>query len=274
MATICSMDEASAMVTVRDSESEVKTCKIGDPTGTIQLSLWDSQIDTVQLGKTYTFTNMSTRSFNGQTTLTTTRNTSITQSTSTITLPNTNTNNVQMQTNTLTETIEGSTIAIKKLCPKCHSTQEMNSKDPFHRCSTCKILRKQASYITKCNGSLIFKIGDDELSLAIPNSILTKFLKDKEVTCIDAQDIEEYLLTCGPVTVKYTNDNHVVDIKKALCTSKLPSADTPELDQELCSLTDAISDSTCKQKKPGEKRPAAPENTDAKQTRSSKDITS
>lgn len=263
------------MVTVRDSESEVKSCQIGDQTGTIQLSLWDGQIDLVQLGKTYMFINLSTRSFNGKTTLTTTRNTTIMHSSTTITLPNTsNTNDFETLTNTLTQTVEGSTITIKKLCPKCHSTQQsINIKENFHRCATCKILRKQSSYITKCNGALIFKIGEDELSLAIPNSVLTKFIhKEKDMTFLDAQDIEEYLLTCGPVSVNYTNDNHIVEIKKAICETELTSEKTPEFEQELCSITEAVSlPSTSIKTNPGEKRPAAPETIDPKQTRPLKD---
>lgn len=143
LATVCNIDGASTMVTVRDSESEVKSCQIGDQTGTIQLSLWDGQIDLVQLGKTYMFTNLSTRSFNGKTTLTTTRNT-IMHSSTTITLPNTsNTNDFETLTNTLTQTVEGSTITIKKLCPKCHSTQQsINIKDNFHRCTTLQSVMK------------------------------------------------------------------------------------------------------------------------------------
>jgi len=87
------------MISICDTESEVKTCIIGDLTGTILMSLWDSQIDAVKIGRTYEFTNLSTREFNGKTNLTTTRNTKIPQQSTTITLPTTsNTDEFATQT--------------------------------------------------------------------------------------------------------------------------------------------------------------------------------
>ncbi|KAK7158479.1 hypothetical protein R3I94_004945 [Phoxinus phoxinus] len=243
-ATVSSIKRTSSMVSAHDTQSEVKTCKIGDLTGTILLSLWDSQIDDVTCGRTYEFTNLTTRSYNGVTNLTTTRNTKIKLST-TITLPTTSSidDDFATQTNTVTQTLEGSTISIKKLCPKGHSTQaNFSSKQQFHRCTTCKILRKQESYITKCNGSIIFQIDGDEISMAIPNSVLTKFIKkEKEITFLDAQDIENYLLTCGPVTVTYTDDNHVIEIDKSISIIEETSNETEEIDDELCNVTDAVS---------------------------------
>ncbi|CAM4735650.1 unnamed protein product [Leuciscus chuanchicus] len=44
-ATISSLNKTSTMMTIRETESEVKSCRIGDQTGMIQLSLWDNQID-------------------------------------------------------------------------------------------------------------------------------------------------------------------------------------------------------------------------------------
>lgn len=94
----------------------------------------------------------------------------------------------------------------------------------------------------------------DEISLAITNSVLSKFLKtETDLTFLDVQDIEEFLLTCGPVTVTYTNDNHVTQI------TKLTPNETHEIDAELCTITEAVSlCQTTEQKIPGEKRPASP----------------
>jgi len=246
------------MVTAYDTQSEVKTCRIGDMTGIIPLSLWDSLMDQVVTGRTYEFTNLSTRLFNGRITLTTTRNTKIKQQTTTVALPTTSSNidDFTTQTNTVTQEVEGSTISIKKLCPKCHSTQtDFNTKEKFHRCTTCKILRKHESYITKYNETLIVKTDIEEISLSVTNSVLTKFLKSEaDVTFLDAQDIEEFLLTCGPLTVSYTDDNHVTEM------TKLASVETQESDGELCTITEAVSLNNTEQKNPGAKRPASPAN--------------
>lgn len=250
------------MVSVRDTQSEVKSYEIGDTTGVIRISLWDKQIEKVQQGHTYIFTNLSTRQFNGKVNLTTTRSTTITQHTTTIPVSTSHTSELTPQTHTITQPIEGTTITIRKVCPKCHTTQHtINIKDTFHRCMTCKILRKQSSYITKCTGTLIFSIDEQELSLAIPNTVLTKFLKnERDISYLDTQNIEEYLLTCGALTVRYTPDNHVIDMTKHTYTTD----DTP--DNELCRITDQVSLST----NPGKKRHAAPEeHTGPKQTRHS-----
>jgi len=72
----------------------------------------------------------------------------------------------------------------------------------------------------------------EEISLSITNSVLTKFLKtEADLTCRDAQDIEEFLLTSGPVTVTYTDDNPVPQI------TKLTPIETQECDGELCTIT-------------------------------------
>lgn len=47
-------------------------------------------------------------------------------------------------------TARRSTITIKKVWPKCHSTQHnFSTKENFHRCNTCKIVRKQTSYMSR-----------------------------------------------------------------------------------------------------------------------------
>ncbi|XP_026111838.1 uncharacterized protein LOC113089576 [Carassius auratus] len=274
-ATISSLNKPSTMMTIRDTESEVKSCRIGDQTGMIQLSLWDNQIDMVKIGTTYEFTNLSTRTFSGKTYLTTTRNTKITQQNTAVLLPTTSdTEDVDTQTNTITQTIEGSTISMKKLCPKCHSTQlDFNTKLNFHRCTTCKILRKQESYISKCNGTLIFKLEENELSLTIANSVLTRFIRKQNTQFLDAQDIEEFLLTCGPVTVTYTDENHVIEINKSINTIEVTS--THDIDDELCTVTDLVSFSqTSESKVPGDKRNSFPTQhieVEPKQTKTPKD---
>ncbi len=55
---------STTTVTIRENDCELKNGCLADTTGTIILSLWDSQIDQVLVEKTYTFTNLSTRKFN------------------------------------------------------------------------------------------------------------------------------------------------------------------------------------------------------------------
>ncbi|KAL0149331.1 hypothetical protein M9458_055369, partial [Cirrhinus mrigala] len=150
--------------------------------------------------------------------------TTFTEHTTPIALPATTTNNdpPPPETQTLTQELEGASVIIKKQCPKCHTTQtDFNIKQTYHRCNSCKILRRNASYTTKCNSSLIFKVHDNEASLTITNSLLTQFIRhEQDITDMDSQDIEEYLIQSGPLTVEYTIANQIIRIHKAPSTAE------------------------------------------------------
>jgi len=83
------MDISNTTVTINDSDSELKTCWLADKTGTIALSLRDSQIELVEAGKSYCFTNLTTRKFCENTTLTTTRTSTFTPIHKKISVPTT-----------------------------------------------------------------------------------------------------------------------------------------------------------------------------------------
>ncbi len=72
-ASVHKVDISTTTVTIRENDCELKNCCLADPTGSISLSLWDSQIDQVEEGQSYIFTNLSTRKYNDKTTLTATR---------------------------------------------------------------------------------------------------------------------------------------------------------------------------------------------------------
>ncbi|XP_067278206.1 uncharacterized protein [Pseudorasbora parva] len=236
-ASVQKMDITSSTVTIRDNNCEVRSCCLADATGSITLSLWDSQIDLVEEGRTYTFTNLSTRQYNDNTTLTTTRLSTITPLHKKITVqPSTTTQTPPPTLHTVTTEITGAAITIKKQCPKCHTAQQnLTYKEKFHRCTVCKILRKGSSYITKCSGFLTILQDRQEMSLTITNSQLTKFVNiEHNVTLMDSQDIEEYFMTCGPLTLTFTEDSQILDLQ-----TQAQQPTTPEqnvTDEELTSV--------------------------------------
>lgn len=216
------------------SQSETKSVNskkfISDETSSIEISLWENHIEMVKKGLSYAFTNLATRNVNGTTTLTTTRQTTITLLDHPIAFSTPDIATHQTTIHHLTSEIEGAVINLMKLCPKCHTPQ----KNEFHRCHNCKILRKTPSYLSKCNGTLTIHMQEEEIGLSISNSILTKLMKQhQDMTKMDAQDIEEFLITAGPMSIKYTEENQITNLSK---NSNLQSEDHNS-DEELCLAT-------------------------------------
>lgn len=114
----------------------------------------------------------------------------------------------------------------------------MSQKEQFHRCHSCKILRKCTSYLTKCNGTLTFRVDDEEIALSITNSTLTKFIKQEhDITNMDTQTIEEFLITTGPVMVQYTEEYQITLLSKASSTQAQDNTEHHNSDEELCQAT-------------------------------------
>ncbi len=244
------MDISTTTVTIRENDCELKNCCIADTSGTITLSLWDSQIDQVEEGKSYIFTNLSTRRFNDKTTLTTTRSSTITPLHKKITTCTTDDIQTPPPTlHTVKTDITGASINIKKQCPKCHTPQQtLSTKDKFHRCGTCKILRKGTSYITKCSGFLTILDKDKEISLLISNSLLTKFVnKQKDVNTMDNQDIEEFFMTYGPITITYTEHNQIIDLQTETANANTPQHN--DTDDELTAVVVEVHEDDSKTQK-------------------------
>jgi len=72
------MDISNTTVTINENDCELKTCWLADTPGVIALSLWDAQIELVEAGKSYSFTNLATRKFCDNISLTTTRTSTFT----------------------------------------------------------------------------------------------------------------------------------------------------------------------------------------------------
>ena len=133
------------MISVRNAQSEVKECEVGDATGSIHLKVWDNQIVSIKGGLSYKFTNLATREYLGSMLLPTTRSTEI-QSISDISGVAAKVDGEGSAAETMTtfcSTVEGAHIEAKRQCPKCHTQQlSFDSNIPFHRCERCKMLRR------------------------------------------------------------------------------------------------------------------------------------
>ncbi|XP_064179495.1 uncharacterized protein LOC135248603 isoform X3 [Anguilla rostrata] len=77
-AHVSALQPATSQVTKWGGDLEAKECWISDSTSSIQLTLWNKAITTVELQKSYRFSNLTTRQFLGETFLTITPSTKIT----------------------------------------------------------------------------------------------------------------------------------------------------------------------------------------------------
>lgn len=241
-ATVYKVDTSSETVTLNNVDCEVKYCHIADMTGTIQLALWDSQIDLINNNRSYTFTDLSTRMYQGRKHLTTTRNTVINELDKPV--PFKEPTSSSMETTTLlhvTCPLESTKIKIIKQCPKCLCTQlNFKPKEEFHRCSSCKFLRKSDNYATKCNGTLTVKTKNGEIDLIISNSLLNKFIVSKcEINKIDEQDVEEMLIRYDTLHITYTSDFHITSLEE-------PTAPSQQMHRVIeCPNTSTAPQNTC-----------------------------
>lgn len=204
------MEKASTSVLIQNAQCDVVNISIADKTGCISLALWNNLIDKVQRGKTYNFTELSTRTFNSTLSMTTTKNTVIKQADNLDIDIDMDAESEKSELPTIQTDISGIKIQLNKQCPKCHTNQENMAKAQFHRCEGCKILRKSSSYNVHFNG--IMTIDNPELTLTLSNMVLQTFLKETGFTQYsDAQDIEEYFLSTK-MTITYTSDDKISEI--------------------------------------------------------------
>ncbi|KAL7868571.1 hypothetical protein SRHO_G00099550 [Serrasalmus rhombeus] len=76
-AKITAIASTTRAVTVRGSEKKLRHATIFDGTARILLQLWEKHTDAVQLHRSYRFTDLSTRKYQGQLQLTTTFDTAV-----------------------------------------------------------------------------------------------------------------------------------------------------------------------------------------------------
>ena len=238
-----SLKKGTEMVSVRNAQSEMKECEVGDATGSIHLKVWDSQIVSIKDGSSYRFTNLSTREYLGSILLTTTRATVI-QPIAAISgvAPKLDGEGSEVETlSTFRSTVEGAHIEAKRQCPKCHTQQlSFDSKVPFHRCEKCKILRKGASYVSKLSGEIVFVSEKGELSLSIPNSVLRSYLDGEGCfrDMLDVQDIEEHLITGDCFEVVHNRANLMISLKKVVQDVSVGGSEVSDVDLLKVGLTD------------------------------------
>lgn len=89
--------------------------------------------------------------------------------------------------------------------------------------------------MTKCDGTLIFTLRK-QLALSVSNSLLSTFIRTEcNLNLMDSQEIEEFLLTKGPLTLQYTSENQITSLSKVNETDQQQKTDEDsDSNEELC----------------------------------------
>ncbi|RXN18139.1 ATP-dependent DNA helicase PIF1 [Labeo rohita] len=218
---------STEMVEIQGRQVETQSVMLQDASGTIRVQLWETQVGVVSSGKTYKFTQLSTREFQGELVLTMTRETTV-EAVSSLPGPG------AMPRCDVKEdpvvSVSGEVIRVEvtvsRTCRNCKTAQvDFQPKAKFHRCCKCKMLQKTGMYKPSAiaNVTVLGDIG--EMNVSANNSVLHRYLVNCGLSHLlqDAQDIEEHFLHCGVLKLHIQNDNVVAIAnisEESPCTSE------------------------------------------------------
>jgi len=178
----------------------IKKCETtaGDKTGTIKLTIWENDITKIEMGQSYSISNISTRNFDGLKSVTTT--------------PDSMINNIEdigpilntpQEITSITETIMIETISCtqKHVCSVCFKDiGTFNSQVNTVKCNTCN-MRQQSNRIKptfRCE--MIVSGNIPNKRLVIPHSVLQNNPRTNQITSTD--DMEDFFLEHNVCTVE------------------------------------------------------------------------
>lgn len=202
----------------RGVESKVLSVAIADESSQIKLQLWDSQISAVKMHSSYTFTNLSVREYDGEKFLTTTKNSAI-EEIDAVPVPET-TVPLTIENEDNLHTVESEVVAVKLAsyfnCRSCYrrQTASFNSKQPFHRCEGCRLLRKTSHFQATTSGILHIVLDGVEMPLTLNNSVLKSFLETHHLTHLleDTESLEMHFLTLEKLNISFNAERFITKL--------------------------------------------------------------
>ena len=179
-----------------------------DTTGSIEVDLWESNVDQVEPGKVYLISSIQVRVWNRRKKLSTTRSTIITPLS--IDDVDDGLKNIPVQTHdepTTTTVVLEFTAVTKyekfKMCNKCLKKIPQPTSETIARCSKCGIIRADKC-ITGVSATVtaLTEVGE-ELHLKFGNEILSTMLNDGILPCLDEEVLAEKFLFLEPRRLQY-----------------------------------------------------------------------
>ncbi|KAL2076315.1 hypothetical protein ACEWY4_028087 [Coilia grayii] len=204
---------ANRVVPVNGVASELRVFEICDPTGQTALTLWDRQIMSVQEGKSYRFTALSTRKEGDRTVLTSSLQTAITAVGDVGRPPS-----VRMLAVAGDQAVRGQVmgvqIVVKPRCRRCHAGQEsVAARSTTHRCERCGILQNTNAYVFTYSGMVMVATRNgEELSLTLTNSAVFNYVRDNYLARMahDGPSLEEEVIGLSELEATVNGEGLVV----------------------------------------------------------------
>ena len=162
---------------------------VADSTASLQLAIWNQQVDQIQIGKSYFLTEVSVRHFDSDVTHTTTPQTSITE-----------TDDIADSVKPLVmkpslHEIDAAEVKTSSNCPFCNCTVSYNQEIVTFKCNGCnkkmltsKIIKKTVTIVTV-----------NAKDYKVPENVLKNFLPEPNMA---THAIEDYLLLQGNAMIK------------------------------------------------------------------------
>ncbi|KAL7870562.1 hypothetical protein SRHO_G00080590 [Serrasalmus rhombeus] len=208
----------------------LRGCWIADDAGKIRLLLYDDVIPRVSVDHSYEFRYISTRSQGG---LHLTPRSTTVQEIPAIEVPEAFSYSeapaeVIFRSKGLVSGIE---LRERRTCSHCRQTQTaFDRKSLNHRCQSCRLLQKTASFSAKVSGTVVLTCGSADVHLTLTMTVLREFLECNQLCHLlqDVESIEEYLLNTPQLFIEHNEANRVTsmtlgtEVASLKCSASLP----------------------------------------------------
>ncbi|XP_062598369.1 uncharacterized protein LOC134259779 [Saccostrea cucullata] len=193
---------------VRESPIKRQEITVADSTAAMKLTIWEDLVSKLEVDKSYKILHLSTRLFQNAKSMTSTKQTTISQ------IPDIINCAPAIDTDVITKEgkITQAGLALSYLCDNCKSKVDF-SNQKLVRCQSCKLKMTKESLHRSISGTLCFSSGYEKYKLTIFSSVLLTLATTNNPDSDDNEVVEEYLLS-NSFKISFSQDNKtVLDIK-------------------------------------------------------------
>ena len=201
-ATIVSLAPVRAV-----STGKVQDVIISDPSGTVNLSVWEDNVNKLEVGKTYKFSSVYVRSYQGVKSITLSRQSTYEtiEGGNIITVDEIETEELQQA-----QIIGSQHFMIHVSCVNCSGKLLIDGNSSSAHCSNCKILQLTKGRHFEVAANILVQSKDGEKNnLKICTENILKLIPDLEVSQ-SSRELEDKLLYAPKMNIIYTKKTYYV----------------------------------------------------------------
>ncbi|XP_070537608.1 uncharacterized protein [Ptychodera flava] len=184
---------------------------VADSTGGIEVAVWSDLIEQVDVGSTYTFSDLTVRRFH-VTSVTTTVQTVVMCCDEVLSV-----NEAPIEEEAASKTMDVDEVLQFRCnsvssCGSCHKMiSEVGENVCFVKCTVCGMRQKVKNLAVKYSCIMNAKMANEVKKLVIHNPVLTDFFDKEGLEFTDNDSIEEYFLVCSKLRITVI-ENEVTDM--------------------------------------------------------------